>query len=68
MSITTEKSTMQRVLEVIKDDPGVACAHISERLGVEGKHVSHALAGLRRRNEIMNLGKASKGASWYPKS
>ena len=61
-----EKSVTQRVYEIVLDDPGVTCRHISDRLGVPGKSVSHALAFLRRTDRIQNLGKHSRGASWYP--
>lgn len=61
-----EKSMMRRVHEIILDDPGVSCSHISKRLEVDGKLVSHALAGLRRSGKINNRGKNSRGASWYP--
>jgi predicted HTH transcriptional regulator len=68
MTTIIKQSTMQRVLAVIRDDPGVSCQHIQEQLGdVAGKQISHALAGLRRRDKIQNLGKQSRGASWYPK-
>lgn len=60
-------SVTQRALAVIKDDPGVSAKHISEQLGdVPTKSVSLALAHLRRTNQIVNLGKHAKGASWYP--
>lgn len=61
-----EKSMMGRVHEIILDDPGVSCSHISMRLEVDGKLVSHALAGLRRAGRISNRGKRARGASWYP--
>jgi len=61
-----EKSMMQRVHEIILDDPGVSCSHISIRLETDGKSVGYALAGLRRAGKITNRGKAAKGASWYP--
>lgn len=61
-----EKSTTRKVYEVILDDPGVSCRHISERLDVPGKSVSHSLAFLRRTGRINNRGKHSRGASWYP--
>lgn len=61
-----EKSMMGRVYEIILDDPGVSCSHISRRLETDGKSVSHALAGLRRAGRITNRGKQARGASWYP--
>ena len=60
-------STTHRVYEVILEDPGVSCRHITERLGdVTGKQVSFSLAFLRRTGKIVNLGKHARGASWYP--
>lgn len=74
MSVSTDpnyrikpNSLIQRTLAVIKDDPGVSCTDISERLGVEGKRVSFSLAHLRRTKQIQNLGKHAKGAQWYPR-
>jgi len=62
-------STNHRVLEIIVEDPGVSCRHITDRLGdVTGKQVSNALAFLRRTDQIVNLGKHALGASWYPKT
>lgn len=66
MSVITE-SVNQRVLEIVKDDPGVSCQHITDRLGdVTGTQVSNALACLRRTDQIVNYGKHARGASWYP--
>lgn len=63
------KSVTERVLEVVYDDPGVSVEHIRERLGNDttGRKISNSLAYLRRIGKIVNLGKAAKGASWYPK-
>lgn len=61
-------SIATRVLEAIKDDPGVNCGDISERLRIDRFSVSGALAFHRREGRIQNLGKHAKGASWYPKS
>lgn len=67
MSAVKEGSTVQRTLAVIKEDPGVSAAHISEQLGdVTSVQVSFALAHLRRTKQIVNRGKAARGASWYP--
>ena len=64
---TIPDGTSKRVLEVILEDPGVSCSHIVERLGdVPGKKVSNSLHFLRRTNQIVNLGKHARGASWYP--
>ena len=64
----TNNGTSARVLMIIKEDPGVSCQHITDRLGdVTGKQVSNSLAFLRRTNQIVNLGKHARGASWYPK-
>jgi predicted transcriptional regulator len=61
-------SVNQRVLEIVKEDPGVSCQHITDRLGdVTVEQVSNALAHLRRTHQIVNLGKHARGASWYPK-
>lgn len=66
MPVITE-SLNQRVLEIVKDDPGVSCQHIVDRLDdVTSRQVSNALAFLRRTKQIKNLGRAAKGASWYP--
>jgi hypothetical protein len=55
-------------LEIVKEDPGVSCQHITDRLGdVTVEQVSNALAHLRRTHQIVNLGKHARGASWYPK-
>lgn len=64
---TRNTGVSARVLEVILDDPGVSCQHITDRLGdVTGRQVSNSLAFLRRTNQIVNLGKHARGASWYP--
>lgn len=64
---TRNTGVSARVLEVILDDPGVSCKHITDRLGdVTGRQVSNSLAFLRRTNQIVNLGGQSKGASWFP--
>lgn len=64
---TVPDGTSARVLEVIKDDPGVSCRHITDRLGdVDGQKVSRSLRYLRRTEKIQNLGRHAKGASWYP--
>jgi hypothetical protein len=69
MYTTVNNGTSARVLEVIVDDPGVGRRHIQDRLGndVTGNQISNSLAFLRRTNQIVNLGKHAKGASWYPK-
>lgn len=66
MSVITT-SVNQQVLEIVKDDPGVSCQHITDRLDeVTPTQVSNALACLRRTHQIVNLGKHARGASWYP--
>lgn len=68
MTTTVKKSTNARVLEIIRDDPGVTSQHIQARLDdVTGKQVGFALAFLRRTGQIQNLGRHARGASWYPK-
>lgn len=74
MNPTIPDGTSARVLEVILDDPGVSARHIRDRLAgdpecgdITGRKVSNSLAFLRRTNQIVNLGKHAKGASWYPK-
>lgn len=69
MYTPVKTGTTAKVLEVIRDDPGVSCQHIRDRLGddVTGEKVSNSLAFLRRTNRIVNLGKHARGASWYPK-
>lgn len=65
---TRNTGVSERVLEVILDDPGVSCRHITDRLGdVTGRQVSNSLAFLRRTDQIVNLGRHALGASWYPK-
>lgn len=67
MSTTTKKSNVTRVHEIILEDPGVTCSHITERLGdITGKQVSASLAWLRKNKQIQNLGKHARGAAWYP--
>jgi hypothetical protein len=64
---TRNTGVSARVLEVILDDPGVSCRHITDRLGdVTGRQVSNSLHFLRRTGKIVNLGKHAKGASWFP--
>lgn len=59
-------SNIQRVLAVIRSDPGVNATHIAEQLGdVTTEQVSFSLAHLRRTNQIENRGKAARGAAWY---
>jgi len=68
MRKTVPDGTSARVLEVILDDPGVSCRHITDRLGdVDGKKVSNSLHFLRRTGRIVNRGKHARGASWYPR-
>lgn len=57
-------SLATRVLEIIKEDPGVNCGHIADRLDADRKAVSDALAFHRREGRIQNLGKHARGASW----
>lgn len=73
MSTITKKSNIQRVHEIILDDPGVSCAHITARLAsdpecgdITGKQVSISLHWLSSKKKIVNLGKHAKGASWFP--
>jgi len=66
MTPAKSDSLSQRVLAVVKDDPGVNVAHISERLNVDRNAISNTLAYHRREGRIQNLGKHAKGASWYP--
>ena len=70
---TVPNGTSARVLKVILEDPGVNCGHILEQLesdpecgDITGRQISNSLAFLRRTNQIQNLGKHSRGASWYP--
>lgn len=73
MYTTIPNGTSARVMDIIRDDPGVSCRHITDRLASEpecgditGKQVSNSLAFLRRTGQIQNLGRHAKGASWYP--
>jgi hypothetical protein len=68
MHSTATNGTSKKVLEVVLDDPGVGRRHIQDRLDLTGRQVSNSLAYLRRTDQIVNLGKHAKGASWYPKS
>jgi|1186.fasta_scaffold422158_2 hypothetical protein len=69
MLTTTKEGNSKRVLEIVLDDPGVSVDHIYDRLNgeVTRKQISNSLHFLRRTNQIENLGRHAKGASWYPK-
>lgn len=66
---TPKQGTTAKVLEIIRDDPGVSLRHIHDRLGddVTATQIRNSLAFLRRTKVIVNLGKHARGASWYPK-
>lgn len=73
MTTTAKKSNIQRVLEIVLDDPGVSAHHIRERLegdpecgDITGAQIKGSLNYLRRTDQIVNLGKATRGASWFP--
>ena len=73
MTTIVKKSNVQRVYEIILDDPGVSCTHITARLAsdpeagdITSKQVSISLHWLSSKKKIVNLGKHARGTSWFP--
>jgi DNA modification methylase len=59
-------SMATRVLEVIQANPGANVEFIANKLNADNVAVKNTVAYHRREGRIKNLGKAARGARWYP--